>query len=127
VHRETITLLLRFYIGDARLRGEKENIMAAKKKATEPVKKAAAKKATPVKKAAPAKKTAAKKATPVKKAAAKKLVADVAEKVDEVKAEIAQAIDEVTDALIWADTAAQQVSAEVKKLPLWKRLFGRKS
>ena len=44
-----------------------------------------------------------------------------------MKIEIVQAIDEVTDALIWADTAAQEVTAEVKKLSIWKRLFGRKS
>ena len=87
--------------------------MAAKKKAAEPIKKAAAKKA------APAKKTAAKKATAPKK--------KIEKKIDEVKAEINNVADEVFDAIIWADSVAQETTNAVKKLSIWKRLFGKKS
>jgi hypothetical protein len=93
--------------------------MAAKKKAVDPTKKAVAKKAAPVKKAAPAKKTAAKKT-----AAPKKKIED---KIEEVKAEVNDVADEVFDAIIWADTVAQETAGAVKKLSIWKRLFGKKS
>jgi hypothetical protein len=35
--------------------------------------------------------------------------------------------DEVFDALIWADTAVKDATGAVKKLSIWKRLFGKKS